>query len=186
MARDTLYKQEIAQQLQSFHPEDPHLWFDEYMKAYRRHENSAPRRRIQWSLSLDDFWRIVFRAQGKCELTSTPFNFYHRAPTTNRRPFIPSLDRINSTMSYNAFNVRLVVSSCNQAMSDYGEEPFFEMVKHTMTSPAFNEYIRRSEGYTDSNNMGHNQWPQLITPAARYLIEHNKPKDDDDDTTEIY
>lgn len=180
MRRDSDYNTAIIQQLQMFHPIDPHLWFSEYMKAYRRHENGAPTRRIQWSLSIDEFWRVVMRACGSCELTSKPFDFYYRAPTTNRRPFIPSLDRINSTMGYNICNVRLVVSACNQAMSDYGEEPFFEMVKHAMTSPLFNDYVNRTEGYSPTDMYGHNQWPNGIMPAARYIIESNAKKSEDD------
>ncbi len=180
MRRDSDYNTAIIQQLQMFHPIDPHLWFDEYMRAYRRHENGAPRRRVQWSLSIDEFWRIVMRARGCCELTGTPFNFYYRAPTTNTRPFIPSLDRINSTMGYNICNARLIVSICNQAMNEYGEVPLFEMVKHTMTSPLFNDYISRTEGYSATDNYGHNQWPDGVLPAARYIIEKNKYQTEDD------
>lgn len=184
MPQDAEYKQEIVRYLCDFHRDRPDLWYDEYMKAYRRHEHRAPKKQIRWDLSLNEFWSIVLRARGLCEVTHTKFDFYYKAPTTNTKPFKPSLDRVNSTLGYNIHNVRLVVLSCNLAMNDFGEEPFYEMVKNTMASPLFNEYVKRTEGYTGNDNYGHNQWPNGITPVARYVIEQMTRAEDDDNNSD--
>jgi len=164
---------DILGRLAAFHPDGTEAWLLEYEKAYRRVEKGAPNRRIRWELSLAEFWDIVCRAQGRCEVTSTPFDPYFRAPTTNRRPFIPSLDRIDSTLGYNKQNTRLTVYICNIAMSDFGEEPFFETVKHSLHSPQFQTYIQTTEHYQNPRNYGHNSSPYTpISPVERYIQEN--------------
>ena len=57
---------------------------------------------------------------GKCELTDLPFDL-SPPKNTQKNPFGPSLDRIDSkNKNYEDGNVRVVLQSVNMALSEYG------------------------------------------------------------------
>ena len=58
--------------------------------------------------------------KGKCELTGLPFDL-SPPKGTQKNPFAPSLDKINSkNKNYEDGNVRVVLQSVNMALSEYG------------------------------------------------------------------
>jgi hypothetical protein len=74
---------------------------------YRTAQKNAARRSISFSLTPTQFHDLIARANGGCMVTGIPFEF---APVAgvSRRPFAPSLDRINNRQDDTADNVRLV------------------------------------------------------------------------------
>lgn len=78
-------------------------------------------------LSEADMLEIVRRADGHCEVTGIPFN--RNALAGTRRPYAPSLDRINPTAGYTKDNCRLVLFAVNVAMSDWGESVFAHIAR---------------------------------------------------------
>jgi len=56
-----------------------------------------------------------------CVLTGLPFNYSKSSPYF-RRPFAPSLDRIDSVKGYEKDNVRVVCYAANAAMNEWGED----------------------------------------------------------------
>jgi hypothetical protein len=64
------------------------------LNAYRHANKSASTRGIEFTLSEDEFMRIIERAGGCCELTSLPWRLIKSAPH-DRQPYAPSLDRID-------------------------------------------------------------------------------------------
>lgn len=92
-----------------------------YMSAERR---SRLRGRSEM-LSIDEFRAVVARACGVCEITGIALD----TSGSGRRPFAPSLDRINAAAGYVVGNVRVVCLLANQAMSEWGEAPLFSVAE---------------------------------------------------------
>lgn len=98
-------------------PEPPSS-HDQYAAVFK----AARRRKPDYSLSACDERELVVRAQGHCELTGIPFCFDRKIDGWSRRPYAPSLDRIDSAEGYKPSNVRLVCVAANLAMNQWGED----------------------------------------------------------------
>lgn len=79
-------------------------------------------------ITITDYLAVVARAAGRCEVTGIQFDD-SREWTGRRRPFAPSLDRIDSTKGYVAGNVRLVCLIVNCALGDFGDDAFERMAR---------------------------------------------------------
>lgn len=64
---------------------------------------------------------------GCCALSGMPFSLEVYGDGQAKRPFAPSLDRINRHKSYQQSNVRLVAVVANFAMNAWGDEPVLRM-----------------------------------------------------------
>jgi hypothetical protein len=102
--------------------EDKMLTTAHYTALLVNARRGAKRRGFAFELSDSDFYEMVNRANGTCMLTGIPFSF-QRFPGSVRRPYAPSLDRINSATGYTSKNVRLVCLVVNFAMNQWGFEP---------------------------------------------------------------
>ena len=80
-------------------------------------------RSLPCDLTEADIVYLIGRAKGRCELTKVPFSS-GRPLGCARRPFGPSLDRIEPRLGYTRTNCRLVAFAMNVALSDWGEEVF--------------------------------------------------------------
>jgi hypothetical protein len=99
-----------------------------YLKqTYWTARKNAKGREIKFLLSKEEYEQIVRRANGQCEVTGITFELRVR-PGSWRRPFAPSLDRIESSGIYEASNCRLICGIVNAAMSDWGDDCFWKMV----------------------------------------------------------
>jgi hypothetical protein len=63
----------------------------------------------------------------KCALTGLEFEVEREVEYRKRRPFAPSIDRIDYKKGYTKNNVRLVCVAVNIALSDFGDEVFDKM-----------------------------------------------------------
>lgn len=72
---------------------------------------------VEWAVELYD------NQNGKCALTGLPLDTgpVRAESGRDRRPFRPSLDRIDSSRGYTKDNVRLVCSCVNYALGPWGE-----------------------------------------------------------------
>lgn len=102
---------------------DPKAMAKYMTEVYWRAKKNARIRKIAFRISLAEYRAIVTRANGSCEVTGLPFDLQLR-PNSFRRPYSPSLDRIDSALPYTPENCRLVCCLANAAMSDWGSEPF--------------------------------------------------------------
>jgi len=77
-------------------------------------------------ISITKEWILKKLEFGVCELSGLPFDF---SPTgkTNRNPFSPSIDRIDSNKGYIQDNCRLIILSMNDALNQYGLEHFLKV-----------------------------------------------------------
>jgi hypothetical protein len=86
--------------------------------------NSAKKRALKsgykMSVTLDHILTRIYDQKNKCLLTEIPFEY---EPKENhfRRPYAPSLDRIDSSKGYTKRNTRVVCYAANAAMNEWGE-----------------------------------------------------------------
>lgn len=71
------------------------------------------------ALSFSEFEELWLAAKGRCELTGIRFSA-KRVEGSLKRPWMPSVDRIDSTRGYEKGNCRLVCVAVNIALNDFG------------------------------------------------------------------
>lgn len=72
----------------------------------------------RWTITRADMERLLDESAGFCALSGLPFDL---APCeTRRRPFAPSLDRMDGGDGYTPENCRLVCVFVNNAIADWG------------------------------------------------------------------
>ncbi len=92
-------------------------------QAFWHARKNAKVRAMEFKLTRADLAIIWERSGGRCELTGLKFDLFKRNEY-RRRPFAPSIDRIDSATGYSASNCRLVVVAINLAMNEWGHEVF--------------------------------------------------------------
>lgn len=97
------------------------------IQSFHVAKRNARNRGIPFGMTKAEFLEIADRAGGHCEVSGLPFDLRYWQQS-KRRPFAPSLDRIDATRAYTKQNCRLVCGIVNAALSDWGEEPFRMMV----------------------------------------------------------
>lgn len=88
---------------------------------YNRCRMGAEARGILFDLSSDDLLKMAEKTGYKCAVTGIPFTG-ERIGLSSRRPFAPSVDRIDSTKGYTVDNCRLVCYAVNLAMGEWGDD----------------------------------------------------------------
>lgn len=84
---------------------------------------NAKTRGIRHDLGKPDLEELWLRSKGRCELTGIRLDLF-RASAWRRRPYAPSIDRIDSNMGYTKDNCRIVCVAINLALNEWGEEVF--------------------------------------------------------------
>jgi hypothetical protein len=103
-----------------YYSNDPNQILNYRLRACRKR---AKDKKLFFDLQLEFLLQLYFDQGGRCALTGLPFNFVFDEKFS-KRPFSPSIDRINSKLGYTKDNVRLVCSSVNSALSEYGDQIF--------------------------------------------------------------
>ena len=94
----------------------------------------ATRRRnvIRWGggdFTEADLRTLWQRGGGRCAMTGLPFLETQIGTGKARKPFAPSLDRIDPEQPYTLDNCRLVCVSVNFALNAFGDDVFLKMAK---------------------------------------------------------
>lgn len=95
---------------------------------YRNSKKRAEKNSMAFDISEDYLQRLWVNGDGKCALTGIRFSC-DGADSAARRPFAPSLDRIDRRKGYIKRNVRIVCVAVNMALFTWGENVFDEVVK---------------------------------------------------------
>ncbi|MDF1586493.1 hypothetical protein [Marinimicrococcus flavescens] len=80
---------------------------------------------------------------GRCAVTGLPFRETSVGQGAARRPFAPSLDRIDPTLPYALDNCRLVLQAVNFALNAFGDEVFLEIARAAVQDDAARTPPRR-------------------------------------------
>lgn len=110
----------------------PAMHADFLRALFSKAKSRAKRLRRPFTLTQADFDALWERSGGRCMLTGIPFDVGN-ALHFKRRPYIPSLDRIDSTQGYVAGNVRLICFAMNAALNAWGEDMFRKLAEGYLT-----------------------------------------------------
>lgn len=104
-----------------FHTE-PFVFTDDWITeiAYRCNGGIA---RSKHTFTEQILRALITRAEGHCEVTGIPFSGTP-LPGVLKRPFIPSVDRVNAHLNYTYDNCRLVCFCVNAALGQWGDTVF--------------------------------------------------------------
>lgn len=127
---------------------------------YNTTKKNAAKRGRPFTLTPEQFRRLVDRSEGRCMMTGIPFEtkWYDGC----RRPFMPSIDRIDSSKGYSDGNVRLVCVLVNLAMNEWGIEPLLRVARNLVA--------RESEVIEQARSSRHWQASGYFT-VKEYLTE---------------
>jgi hypothetical protein len=92
----------------------------EVFYLYNKCKERARERKIKFALTLSDVHYLYVKGGGRCALTKIAFNRFRPANST-KRPWFPSLDRIESHKPYTVENTRLVCVAVNIALGEWGD-----------------------------------------------------------------
>jgi hypothetical protein len=100
-----------------------------FSKAKQR----SKKKKREFILTFDELKELAINTRGRCTLTNIQFSEVN--PNNSRvRPFVPSLDRIDSSAGYSKDNCRLICAALNLALMDFGESVFNQLaVGHVTT-----------------------------------------------------
>jgi len=69
------------------------------------------------------------RCEGRCAVSGLPFSLAEIGHGRARRPFAPSLDRIDPALGYTPENLRLVCVAANFGMNAWGQEVYLHVAR---------------------------------------------------------
>lgn len=108
-----------------------------FLKAVRSSRKRASVKGLPFELSQSDIRALWERCGGKCEITGIPFDFDLLEAKHARRPYAPSLDRINNDLGYSIDNLRVVCVAVNLAMNQWGEAVLLRIAACLFSNGAF-------------------------------------------------
>jgi len=79
----------------------------------------------------DDLRALWDACGGRCMLSGIPFRTTQVGSGAARRPYAPSLDRIDATLPYSRANCRIVLQAVNFALNSFGDDVFLEVARAT-------------------------------------------------------
>ncbi|MGH1542169.1 MAG: hypothetical protein ACRBHB_17205 [Arenicella sp.] len=94
---------------------------NDYIRVFKESKKRAKKASIDYNISDIEQSKLINRCSGCCEVTGIKFRLMRNKKPKERDPFMPSLDRIDSSKCYSYNNVRLVCISVNLAMNTWGD-----------------------------------------------------------------
>lgn len=89
-------------------------------RMYKRCRDRSKLKNIPISLTVDDMVELAIHCEGVCSVSGIPLDL-SSPEKNNRRPYAPSLDRINPNLGYTLENCRIVCDAVNIGMLHWGE-----------------------------------------------------------------
>ena len=118
---------------------------------------------------LDDLIAAWKSCDGRCDISGLEFDLQVVGDGQARRPFAPSLDRVDRHKPYQRDNVRLVVSVANFAMNAWGEEPLRQLASAICERPMFAVALEAKGPVDDDLSDSAKTDAEVIeTPAGRF------------------
>jgi hypothetical protein len=108
--------------------------FASFMQAVYSARKRAKDRGFTCELGEDEALALWRRCKGRCELTGIPFEL-GRPDGCIRRPFAPSIDRVDASKPYTKDNTRVVCTSVNLAMNQWGDGVLYRIARGLSMNP---------------------------------------------------
>jgi len=99
------------------------------------------------AMTFSEFEELWLASRGRCELTGIHFSS-KRVDGSVKRPWMPSVDRIDSAKGYEKGNCRLVCVAVNIALNDFGIETLCRIAGALVDKRRRNGYwrVREADG----------------------------------------
>lgn len=107
-----------------------------FLVATRSARKNSGRRGIEYLLTEADIAAMWQRCKGRCEVSGIEFDLAHEGPNL-RRPYAPSVDRLDSAKGYTPENTRVVCVAVNLAMNAWGEAVLLRITSAMLETGAF-------------------------------------------------
>lgn len=102
--------------------ENPPIDEDKWAKQlFSNLKKNAKSRNLTVSVTADNIKAALVQTNGKCSISGIKFSEENKN-NCRIRPWIPSVDRIDSSQPYTKENIRIVCAAINITLSDWGEE----------------------------------------------------------------
>lgn len=141
------------------------------VRIFRDTKKGAEKRKIPFTLSFDYFRLRYTLTGGCCEVSKIPFDMTADCIAGSRRPFVPSVDRINSSLGYTPENVRIVCYIVNSAMGTWGDLAFNRPINalFAVRASELNQVIDHKEGANAPQKNSSQQAPLKIIRMREVL-----------------
>ncbi len=96
-----------------------HFW----PKLLASSRKNARMKGIEFTIDAEYIESLYIQTNGNCSLSGVPFS-WDKYGKWSRRPWIPSIDRIDPQKGYVPGNVRIVAFAMNNALNQWGEGVF--------------------------------------------------------------
>jgi hypothetical protein len=90
--------------------------------AWQRAKNRAQRHGIEFTLTRDELNILWERCEGRCAVSRLKFSDELFPHALVKRPFAPSIDRIDPRLGYTLANTRITCVAANFAMNQWGSD----------------------------------------------------------------
>jgi len=120
---------------------DFHLSEKKLKRLYSRTKSNSKLNNIGHLITYERFVELWEMSENRCAISGLRFSDY-RPTGCRRRPFTPSVDRIDCNKGYSEENIRFVCVAANIARSDFPDDVLY-MLAHGITS-----YVKKV--YSDS------------------------------------
>ena len=105
----------------------------EVIRLFAGWRQNAKTRGHDFFITREDVLSKLREQRYLCAVSSMPFSLArHKNEKTKRRPYAPSVDRINSNIGYSVDNIRVVCVCVNLAMQDWGDEVITRMAVYSV------------------------------------------------------
>lgn len=122
-----------------------------FLGYFGRLRKNACIRKIPFFLTLDDLLEMYRRSNGVCEVSGIKFSL-NKHGDWRARPWVPSVDRIDTKGPYVNDNCRLVCYYVNQAINEFGLETFIHVCRKVAATTSM---AKSSVRHNSKNGSGH-------------------------------
>lgn len=104
----------------------------------RARQNAKGRKIKEFEIDQDYVLGLLKECGYRCSVTNTPFSL-EVISHDGRKPFAPSIDRIDSAAGYVEGNCRIVCLAANIAMNTWGDSILLTMLKYARKRPSIGQ-----------------------------------------------